>query len=87
MKMTNAIFVLNSVKLTESLTLEKIAVLSDDAVLNEDLLPEDFSVYYRVGLDCKDQGTQYITDWGGGGISPDNLGNLISFLNEEALLF
>jgi len=79
---TGTIVILDRVKLTHALYLEKFALLDPNFTLNSDgSLPEGkYGEYYRVGLDCHNQGMQYITDWGGAGLCLEDRMKLIAFL-------
>lgn len=66
MKRTGEVVVIERANLTHNLFLEKIAWLDAGAIIVDNQLPVDqHGIYYRVGLDCCDQGVQYITDYSG----------------------
>lgn len=70
MKEEGSIVILNRVKITDALFIEKIALLDPGYILVDGRLPKDhYGVYYRAGLDCHNQGIQYISDWSGTGLT------------------
>lgn len=65
------ILVLESVKITDSMSLEKVAFINDD-----DEKP-DYS-FFRVAMNCNESGCQYLYDTTGYGLVDTD--QLISFL-------
>jgi len=81
------IVVLDTVKLTSNLFLEKVALLDQNAQIKDNVLPDEngsplYGTYFRIRCDGHHYGNQYIYDWSGGGLSTDT-NSLLKFFLEN----